>query len=330
MFIALSFSGRESTISATSPARRTCTAVMSRRSHPGPFPAGSARVGRSDGGRRQVAARRGHPPSRRSSRSRFMGGIDVVTPLYPLYQRAFGFSEVTLTLVYATVRGGQRHRAAGLRAGLRPGRPQAWGLLPALGFATVSALLLFLFAQGTAWLYLGRLVIGLAVGILSGTGTAWLAKTDTGRAGGRRRRSPRPPRPVRHRARAVDRRAARAVRLRPARHSAARVPAARRRRCVVDAMVRTGEPRTPRSGRFPGAATGRGARRDPRTVRRARRHRVRDLRVRRAVFRAHPRCCAARPAPARRRRRRPGACSRSGWSPPRPSSSAAGCSPSPQ
>src|SRR5262249_23570608 len=36
--------------------------------------------------------------------------------------------------------------------------------------------LMFLLASGTAWLYAGRLCIGLAVGILSGTGTAWLAE----------------------------------------------------------------------------------------------------------------------------------------------------------
>jgi MFS family permease len=47
--------------------------------------------------------------------------------------------------------------------------------LPALGLAGASALL-FIFAQDTVWLYAGRLLIGLAVGILSGTGTAWLAE----------------------------------------------------------------------------------------------------------------------------------------------------------
>lgn len=41
--------------------------------------------------------------------------------------------------------------------------------------ASASALT-FLFAQSTAWLFAGRLLIGLAVGILSGTGTAWLAE----------------------------------------------------------------------------------------------------------------------------------------------------------
>jgi len=31
----------------------------------------------------------------------FAGSV-IVTPLYPLYQRRFGFSEITLTLIYAT------------------------------------------------------------------------------------------------------------------------------------------------------------------------------------------------------------------------------------
>jgi MFS family permease len=103
----------------------------------------------------------------------FMGSV-IVTPLYPLYQRAFGFSDITLTLVYATYAVG--NLLALLVFGQvsdQVGRKRV--VLPALGLAAASALL-FLFARGTAWLYLGRLTIGLAVGILSGTATAWLAE----------------------------------------------------------------------------------------------------------------------------------------------------------
>src|SRR3954470_23597679 len=175
----------------------------------------------------------------------FMGSV-IVTPLYPLYQRAFGFSEVTLTLVYATYAVG--NVVALLVFGQvsdQVGRKRV--VVPPLVLAAVSALL-FLFAQGTAWLYLGRLVIGLAVGILSGTGTAWLAEQYG-----------------------------------PSRRSTATVAAATANLCgialgpliagllaqyapaplttpllaylllvavVVVAVVRTGEPRTPRSGRF--------------------------------------------------------------------------------
>jgi MFS family permease len=47
--------------------------------------------------------------------------------------------------------------------------------IPGLGLASASALL-FLFAQSTVWLFASRLLIGLAVGILSVTGAAWLAE----------------------------------------------------------------------------------------------------------------------------------------------------------
>jgi MFS family permease len=102
-----------------------------------------------------------------------MGSV-IVTPLYSLYQRKFGFSEITLTLIYAVYVVG--NVVALLLFGQisdNAGRKRV--TLPALGLACVSALL-FLVAQGTIWLYAGRLSIGLAVGILSGTGTAWLAE----------------------------------------------------------------------------------------------------------------------------------------------------------
>ena len=103
----------------------------------------------------------------------FMGSV-IITPLYSLYQQKFGFSEITLTLVYAVYVVG--NFAALLLFGQisdAVGRKRV--SFPGLGLAACSALL-FLFAHGTAWLYAGRLAIGLAVGILSGTGTAWLAE----------------------------------------------------------------------------------------------------------------------------------------------------------
>jgi MFS family permease len=103
----------------------------------------------------------------------FMGSV-VITPLYPLYQKEFGFSDMTLTLVYAAYVVGNLAALLLLgRVSDIAGRKRV--TLPALAVAGASALL-FLFAQDTAWLYAGRLVIGLAVGVLSGTGTAWLAE----------------------------------------------------------------------------------------------------------------------------------------------------------
>jgi MFS family permease len=102
----------------------------------------------------------------------FAGSV-VVTPLYSLYQRKFGFSEITLTLVYAVYVVG--NVAALLVFGQvsdQIGRRRV--ALPALALAAGSAVL-FIVADATAWLFAGRLLIGLAVGVASGTGTAWLA-----------------------------------------------------------------------------------------------------------------------------------------------------------
>jgi MFS family permease len=103
----------------------------------------------------------------------FMGSV-IVTPLYSLYQAKFGFSEIVLTLVYAVYVVG--NVAALLLFGQvsdQLGRKPV--ALPGLALAGASAVA-FLLAQSTAWLFAGRLLIGLAVGILSGTGTAWLAE----------------------------------------------------------------------------------------------------------------------------------------------------------
>lgn len=103
----------------------------------------------------------------------FMGSV-IVTPLYALFQRKFGFSEITLTLIYATyVVGNVTALLLFGQISDQLGRKRVG--LPALAVAAASALL-FLFADSTRWLFLARLLIGLAVGILSGTGTAWLAE----------------------------------------------------------------------------------------------------------------------------------------------------------
>jgi len=101
-------------------------------------------------------------------------GSTLVTPLYALYERAFGFSKFTLTLIYAVYVIGNLLGLllfGGLSDQMGRKKIGAASMLLAAG-----GVLLFLFAQSTAWLYAGRILGGLAVGIASGTGTAWLVE----------------------------------------------------------------------------------------------------------------------------------------------------------
>jgi predicted MFS family arabinose efflux permease len=103
----------------------------------------------------------------------FMGSV-IVSPLYSLYQRKFGFSEITLTLVYATyVVGNVAALVFFGQISDQVGRKRV--SLPTLALAMAAAVV-FLFATGTIWLFAGRLLFGLVAGVLAGTGTAWLAE----------------------------------------------------------------------------------------------------------------------------------------------------------
>lgn len=98
----------------------------------------------------------------------------LITPLYSLYRQAFDFSAITLTLIYAVyVVGNLTALLMFGRLSDRIGRRRV--ALPAVGLAGVGALS-FLFARNTAWLYAGRILSGLAIGLASGTGAAWLAE----------------------------------------------------------------------------------------------------------------------------------------------------------
>lgn len=106
----------------------------------------------------------------------FMGST-VITPLYVLYREAFGFSEITLTLIYAAYVVGNLVALLFFgRISDRLGRKNT--ALPAMGFAAISAVL-FMSASSTTWLFLGRIVSGFAVGLSAAAGTAWLAELDT-------------------------------------------------------------------------------------------------------------------------------------------------------
>ena len=51
-----------------------------------------------------------------------MLGTTLPTPLYSLYREQFGFSELMITVIFATVRGGRDRLAGPVRPPLRPGR----------------------------------------------------------------------------------------------------------------------------------------------------------------------------------------------------------------
>ncbi|MFE2042005.1 MFS transporter [Streptomyces sp. NPDC059477] len=101
-----------------------------------------------------------------------MAGTTLPTPLYPLYQEKFGFSDLTVTVVYAVyafgvigvlLLAGNVSDAVGRRA----------VLLCGLGFAAASAVC-FLSATGLGWLYTGRLLSGLSAGLFTGAATAYV------------------------------------------------------------------------------------------------------------------------------------------------------------
>ncbi|MCZ0982766.1 MFS transporter [Streptomyces diastatochromogenes] len=82
-----------------------------------------------------------------------MTGTTLPTPLYPLYQEKFGFSELTVTVVYAVYAFGVIGvlLLAGNASDTVGRRPTLlWGL----GFAAASAVC-FLCADGLGWLYAG-------------------------------------------------------------------------------------------------------------------------------------------------------------------------------
>jgi MFS family permease len=101
-------------------------------------------------------------------------GSTVLTPLYVMYKQVFGFSQTSLTLIYAVyVIGNLCALLLFGRLSDQLGRRPMAGVSMAL--AIISALI-FLFARGIIALYFGRIVSGLAVGIGAGTATAWLAE----------------------------------------------------------------------------------------------------------------------------------------------------------
>jgi MFS family permease len=103
-------------------------------------------------------------------------GSTLLTPLYPLYERAFGFDELVVTEIYAIYVVGNLAvlfffgRLAD-QIGRRP------VTLAALAITIVSAIV-FLLARGTPWLFAARVLNGFAAGLGAGALTAWLAELE--------------------------------------------------------------------------------------------------------------------------------------------------------
>jgi MFS family permease len=107
----------------------------------------------------------------------FVGAI-LPTPLYPLYKQYFGFSGVTLTLIYAVYVLGNLVALLFLgRLSDQIGRRVV--TLPAIGFGIAGAVV-FAAAASTAWLFAGRALSGFCTGLASGTSTAWIAELYSG------------------------------------------------------------------------------------------------------------------------------------------------------
>src|SRR4051794_2503114 len=99
----------------------------------------------------------------------------VPTPLYELYRERLGFTGVTLTVIYAAYVVGSLGAMFFLgrlsdQIGRRP-------VVLASLMAGVVAVVLFLFAKATVWLFAARVVSGFAIALASGASTAWIVES---------------------------------------------------------------------------------------------------------------------------------------------------------
>ncbi len=103
-------------------------------------------------------------------------GSTLPTPLYPLYQHEFGFSELIVTAIYASYVIGNLTVLFALgrisdQIGRRPTTLAAFAIL----FASA---LCFLLSASTAWLFVARVLNGLAAGLGAGALTAWISELE--------------------------------------------------------------------------------------------------------------------------------------------------------
>jgi len=98
------------------------------------------------------------------------------TPLYPLYQAAFHFSQIMLTIIYAVYVVGTVATMFFLgRLSDQVGRRPV--VLISLGIGAAGALV-FVFAQSTWWLFPARILSGLGIALVSGAATAWITESE--------------------------------------------------------------------------------------------------------------------------------------------------------
>ena len=103
----------------------------------------------------------------------FMGST-LLTPLYNMYRTSYGVSALVLVLLYAIYVVGNLTALLFLgRLADQIGRKPV--VLTGLALAAISAAL-FLCAHDLGWLFAGRVVSGLAVGIGSGAAVAWITE----------------------------------------------------------------------------------------------------------------------------------------------------------
>jgi MFS family permease len=105
-----------------------------------------------------------------------MTGTNLAAPLYAVYAARFGFSNLVLTLIFAS------YAVVLIPSLLLFGRlSDRFGRRPVLFAGLLAAgasLVLFALATSAAWLFAARAVQGLAVGMISGPATAALVELD--------------------------------------------------------------------------------------------------------------------------------------------------------
>lgn len=98
-----------------------------------------------------------------------MIGTTIPTPLYPVYQQQFGFSQFMITVIFAAYGAGVVGAliVTGRWSDQLGRRPLLFGALAAAALSDI----VFLSSQGLSWLLAGRVLSGISAGIFTGTAT---------------------------------------------------------------------------------------------------------------------------------------------------------------